>query len=152
MFSYHVKPKLAHSFTNLENKRILLSMLEHDYLETLKARGKTSRIYRKFQDIGLQLADILRDAKHKALYIKLAQQYDESILLSIAKDVAERKNVTNRGAYFMKVLHERYPLPPAPTKKQRKTTQPHDSNAQRNKKNSHHPKQGGRGVSTKTTS
>lgn len=91
-------------------------MFDKDYLETLKARGKKSHVYRQFQDIGLQLADILGDAKHKALYIKLAQQHDESILMSIAKDVADRKNIANRGAYFMKVLHERYPLPKQPKK------------------------------------
>lgn len=86
-------------------------MFDNDYLETLKARGKQSHVYRQFQDIGLQLADILGDKKHKALYIKLAQQHDASILLAIAKDTADRKNIANRGAYFMKVLHERYPLP-----------------------------------------
>lgn len=86
-------------------------MFDNDYMETLKARGKQSHVYRQFQDIGLQLAEILGDAKHKALYIKLAQQHDESILMSIAKDVADRKHIANRGAYFMKVLHERYPLP-----------------------------------------
>lgn len=86
-------------------------MFDADYLNKLKERGKTSHVYKKFQDIGLQLAEILHDAAHKALYIKLAKQHDESILLSIAKDVAERKGVANKGAYFMKVLHERYPLP-----------------------------------------
>ncbi|OGM94230.1 hypothetical protein A2524_00985 [Candidatus Wolfebacteria bacterium RIFOXYD12_FULL_48_21] len=95
-------------------------MFDKDYLETLKARGKQSHVYRQFQDIGLQLADILGDRPHKALYIKLAQQHDASILMSIARDVADRKNIANRGAYFMKVLHERYPLPKkekAPAKK-----------------------------------
>ncbi|EKD24045.1 MAG: hypothetical protein ACD_81C00123G0002 [uncultured bacterium] len=89
-------------------------MFAKDYLETLKARGKKSHVYKQFQDIGLQLAQILGDAKHKALYIKLAKQHDESILMSIAKDTADRKGIANKGAYFMKVLHERYPLPKAP--------------------------------------
>lgn len=86
-------------------------MFDADYLDKLKERGKTSHVYKKFQDIGLQLAEILHDTKHKALYIKLAKHYDESLLLSLAKDTAERGNVANKGAYFMKVLHERYPLP-----------------------------------------
>lgn len=86
-------------------------MFDADYINKLKERGKTSHVYKQFQDIGLQLAEILGDAKHKALYIKLAKQHDESILLSIAKDVADRKGIANKGAYFMKVLHERYPLP-----------------------------------------
>lgn len=89
-------------------------MFDADYLNTLKERGKTSHVYKKFQDIGLQLAEILHDNNHKALYIKLAKQHDESILLSLAKDTAERKNVSNKGAYFMKVLHERHPLPKKP--------------------------------------
>lgn len=97
-------------------------MFDAGYLNTLRERGKTSHVYKKFQDIGLQLAEILRDTKHKALYIKLAKQYDESLLLSLAKDTAERPSVANKGAYFMKVLHERHPLPkqpkkPAPAKK-----------------------------------
>lgn len=92
-------------------------MFNADYLNTIKERGKTSHVYKKFQDIGLQLAEILHDTKHKALYIKLAKQHDESILLSLAKDTAERSNVTNKGAYFMKVLHERYPLPKQEKKK-----------------------------------
>lgn len=93
-------------------------MFDADYLNTLKERGKTSHVYQKFQDIGLQLAEILRDTKHKALYIKLAKQYDESLLLSLAKDTAERQGVANKGAYFMKVLHERHPLPKRPKKKE----------------------------------
>ncbi|HBI25633.1 MAG: hypothetical protein UT41_C0001G0249 [Candidatus Wolfebacteria bacterium GW2011_GWC2_39_22] len=96
-------------------------MFAKDYLETLKARGKKSHVYKQFQDIGLQLAQILGDAKHKALYIKLAKQHDESILMSIAKDTADRKGITNKGAYFMKVLHERYPLPKAPKEMKART-------------------------------
>lgn len=92
-------------------------MFDADYLNTIRERGKTSHVYKKFQDIGLQLAEILRDTKHKALYIKLAKQYDESLLLSLAKDTAERQGVANKGAYFMKVLHERHPLPKQPKKK-----------------------------------
>ncbi|AKM78181.1 MAG: hypothetical protein UY31_C0009G0015 [Candidatus Wolfebacteria bacterium GW2011_GWE1_48_7] len=89
-------------------------MFDADYINKLKERGKVSHVYKKFQDIGLQLAEILCDSKHKALYIKLAKQYDESLLLSLAKDTAERSNVANKGAYFMKVLHERFPLPKQP--------------------------------------
>ena len=102
-------------------------MFDKDYLETLRARGKKSHVYRQFQDIGLQLADMLGDRAHKALYIKLAQQHDASILMSIARDVTDRKNIANRGAYFMKVLHERYPLPKkakAPAKKKASKTTP----------------------------
>ena len=130
-------------------------MFDADYLNTLKERKKTSRVYQKFQDIGLQLAEILYDTKHKALYIKLAKQYDESLLLSLAKDTAERANVTNKGAYFMKVLHERYPLPkqpkgekkPAATKKKSTTTKEHVG---KRSKNPNGDKQGRREVPAQT--
>lgn len=134
-------------------------MFDADYLDKLKERGKTSHVYQKFQDIGLQLAEILSDTKHKALYIKLAKQYDDSLLLSLAKDTAERGNVANKGAYFMKVLHERYPLPkqekkaPAPkkkkvaTKKDPKTTKEHVG---KRSKNTDGSKQGGGKIPAKT--
>jgi hypothetical protein len=74
------------------------------YIAELKRRGKESRVYRDYQLVGLEIADILRDRSHKALYIKLAKEGNVRQLLGIAKDVAERKDVKNRGAYFMKVI------------------------------------------------
>jgi len=88
--------------------------IDKDYLKTIKERTKKSHVYKKYQFTGLLIAELLNDEKHKALYIKLAKQYDESLLLSLAKDTAERSNVANKGAYFMKVLHERFPLPKQP--------------------------------------
>jgi hypothetical protein len=76
------------------------------YVEKLKQRAKDSHVYRKFQLMGLEISQILGDEKHKALYIKLAQQGDGDDLMKIAKDVAERKNIQNKGAYFMKILSE----------------------------------------------
>lgn len=73
------------------------------YLAELSRRSAESRVYRKFQLIGLEIADILDDRKHKALYIKLAKEGNIDRLLSIAKDVADRKNIKNKGAYFMRV-------------------------------------------------
>jgi hypothetical protein len=65
-------------------------MLKSDnYLKKLRQRGKDSHVYRKYQLLGLEIAQILGDEKHKALYIKLAK---------------ERKNVKNKGAYFMRVI------------------------------------------------
>lgn len=78
--------------------------IKERYLAELKRRSKESRIYRKYQLTGLLLAEILEDEKHKTLYIKLAKDGDGDRLLAIAKDVAERKNVKNKGAYFMKML------------------------------------------------
>jgi hypothetical protein len=76
------------------------------YLKKLAGRAKESHIYRKYQLTGLEIAGILQDEKHKALYIKLAKELDGHRLVQIAKDIAERKNVKNKGAYFMKVITE----------------------------------------------
>ncbi len=74
------------------------------YLAELKRRAKESHIYRKYQLTGLEIADILNDRSHKSLYIKLAKEKNARRLLEIAKDIAERKGVKNRGAYFMRVV------------------------------------------------
>lgn len=74
------------------------------YLEELARRSKESRVYRKYQLTGLSIAAILHDEKHKALYMKLAKAGNGERLLALAKDVAERKNVKNRGAYFMRLV------------------------------------------------
>lgn len=75
-----------------------------DYLEELKERGKTSRIHREYQLIGLLVSQILEDESHKSLYIKLVREYGSEKILQLAKSVAERKRVKNKGAYFMKML------------------------------------------------
>ena len=78
--------------------------LTADYLDKLKQRGKDSHVYRKYQLLGLEIAHILEDEKHKALYIKLAKVHGGDKLMQLAKEVADRKNVRNKGAYFMKLL------------------------------------------------
>jgi len=75
-----------------------------DYLKTLRQRAKDSHVYKKYQLTGLQIAEILGDQKHKALYIKLAKEGMGDRLIGIAKDVAERKEVKNKGAYFMRIV------------------------------------------------
>lgn len=80
--------------------------IDKDYLNILKERIKKNRVHKKFQFTGLTLAQLLNDEKHKSLYIKLAKKYDEQKLISLAKNISERKNVKNRGAYFMKVLQK----------------------------------------------
>ncbi|MEK7548906.1 MAG: hypothetical protein AAB496_00210 [Patescibacteria group bacterium] len=84
-------------------------MEDGDYLKTLRERAKTSHVYKKYQFTGLLIAQLLNDEKHKSLYIKLAKEHDQNHLLSIAKDVAERKNIENKGGYFMKVLMKTHP-------------------------------------------
>jgi hypothetical protein len=85
---------------------MIMMALDDNYLEKLRERGKKGHIYREFQDTGLMLADILGDRKHKALYIKLAKERDKQELLTLAKRVAENKNVKNKGAYFMRILFD----------------------------------------------
>ncbi len=76
-----------------------------NYLEKLRDRAKQSKVYRKFQLEGLEIAKILGDEKHKALYIKLAKEHDTHFLRRLAEDVAERgETVRNKGAYFMSRL------------------------------------------------
>lgn len=75
-----------------------------DYLGVLKERKKTSKIYKEYQMAGLALAEILEDKSHKALYIKLAKEHDSQKLIALAKDIATRKQVKNKGAYFMSLI------------------------------------------------
>jgi len=79
---------------------------KNDYIKKLKEKAKTSKIYKTYQMTGLELAEILDDAEHKSLYIKLAKENDERKLLEIAKDIASKKNVRNKGAYFMKMIQK----------------------------------------------
>ncbi|MCL4437627.1 hypothetical protein M1513_01125 [Patescibacteria group bacterium] len=79
--------------------------LTSDYLETLKERQKKSRIYKDYQLIGLEIAQILEDQKHKALYIKLAKENNKSKIFDLAKEIAQKKGIKNKGAYFMKIIY-----------------------------------------------
>ena len=74
------------------------------YLKELSRRAKESHVYRKYQLLGLEISQILGDEKHKSLYIKLAKEKNGDRLIRLAKDVADRKNIRNRGAYFMTLL------------------------------------------------
>jgi len=73
-------------------------------MNELRRRGKESHVYRKYQLFGLEISQVLHDEKHKSLYIKLAKEKDGERLLRLAKDVADRKNIKNPGAYFMTLL------------------------------------------------
>jgi hypothetical protein len=84
-----------------------MARMREKYLAELKRRGKESHVYKKYQLLGLEISQILADEKHKALYIKLAKEQDAETLRRLAKDVAERANVKNKGAYFMTMLKER---------------------------------------------
>lgn len=77
-----------------------------DYLKLLKERAKKSRVYSLHQLTGLTVAEILGDREHKSLYIKLAKNRKGTDLIELARSVAERKNVNNKGAYFMRLLQK----------------------------------------------
>ena len=81
-----------------------LKRVKEEYFQKLKDRSKKSRVYNPHQLTGLELAAILEDPEHKSLYMKLSKVYDPSDLLRLAKNLAERKNIENKGAYFMKLL------------------------------------------------
>jgi len=83
-----------------------LMPFSEDYLKTLKERAEKSKVYKRYQMTGLALAELLEDEAHKALYIRLSKQFEESRLLSLAKRVAGLKNVKNKGAYFMSMLYK----------------------------------------------
>ncbi len=80
--------------------------MDQDYFEELRRRSKESRVYSRHQLLGLEIAKILGDEKHKALYIKLAKENNPEILLTLAKRISENVKVKNKGAYFMKILSE----------------------------------------------
>ena len=82
------------------------------YIKRLKERGTESHVYTKYQLLGLEISQILKDEKHKALYIKLAKERGGERMLRIAKEVMERKGIKNRGAYFMAVLKSSSPAAP----------------------------------------
>ena len=77
------------------------------YLETLRARQDNKRISQEFQQAGLDIAEVLQDTRHKELSIKFAKEYDFRALFRLAKDVAERPGVRNKGAYFTKLFHQK---------------------------------------------
>lgn len=91
---------------NLGSKRYALGMKNDSYIKELKRRSGESRIYSEHQLMGLLIAEALGDEAHKSLYMKLAKSHNADRLLKIAKDVSERENVENKGAYFMKIIGE----------------------------------------------
>ncbi len=89
------------------NSRIKRESFPGDYLKIITERAKKSKVYTKYQLIGLLLAQLLDDEEHKSLYIKMAKKSDEAKLLELAKSISEMKRVKNKGAYFMRIWHQR---------------------------------------------
>ncbi len=71
------------------------------YLEELSKRAKKSHVYTPHQLVGLELANILNDMKHKSLYMKLAKEHGGPALFQIAKSAVENHAIKNPAAYFM---------------------------------------------------
>lgn len=96
-------------FTEL---RIIGIMQLVGYMELLKKRSADKRVTRAHQLAGLEIADILADRAHKSLYIKLAKMHGVSRVMAIAKDVADRRSVRHRAAYFMRVVQSELGMGP----------------------------------------
>ncbi len=80
-----------------------------DYLRNLKERAQNTRVTTSHQLIGLSIATTLRDMEHRALYIKLAKEGNPDYLLSLAKSIAEKPDIKNHGAYFMRLVKRSAP-------------------------------------------
>lgn len=97
-----------------------------EYLNKLTERRGTSRVYTKHQAMGVRIAELLEDTEHTGLYIKLVRDLPRVPLLGYATDIASRRAVKNKGAYFMRVLAAegllKAPLPRSPRKRSRTTT------------------------------
>jgi hypothetical protein len=76
------------------------------YTQALKDRGAKKNITQEFQLVGLEIATILHDIKSKSLYIKYAKELGSDRMISLAKDVAERRGINNPAAYFMTLVKE----------------------------------------------
>lgn len=83
-----------------------LGDLNASYLKILAGRAKKSKVHTSYQFLGLTLAELLNDDRHKALYMRLAKKYGGDHLLQLAKKISEKKNVKNKGAYFMRMLFD----------------------------------------------
>ena len=79
---------------------------KNGYLDEIKRRSEKKNVTQNFQFIGLEVATILRDLKHKSLYIKLAKEMGAERILRLAKDVADRRNVKNPAGYFMTLVKD----------------------------------------------
>ncbi|MCL5004727.1 MAG: hypothetical protein M1170_02160 [Patescibacteria group bacterium] len=78
--------------------------MDKNYLNKIKERAQKARVYKKFQATGLEIAELLSDLPHKALYIKLAKENNEQQLRTLAKTISQNKKIAKKGAYFMSML------------------------------------------------
>jgi len=78
--------------------------MDKNYLGKIKERVQKARVYKKFQATGLLIAELLGDPGHKSLYIKLAKEYKEQELLTLATTISQNKKIAKKGAYFMSMI------------------------------------------------
>lgn len=88
-----------------------MKKLEQGYLDVIADRAKRSRAHTPHQLAGLEAAVLLRDLAHRSLYIKLAKEHGGDRVLELAKRVVEKRGVSNRGAYFMRIASEELARP-----------------------------------------
>lgn len=63
---------------------------------------RRNRVRYQFQEIALMLAEKLKDPKHKSLYMKLAKNEEQELLMDAMNHVLASQNVSgNLGALFM---------------------------------------------------
>lgn len=84
----------------------MLTLNKKEYLQLLAKRSAKNRVTQEFQLIGLEIATILHDLAHKALYIKYAKEYGSDRMLALAKDISSRRGIENPAGYFMTVVEE----------------------------------------------
>ncbi|MDO8537189.1 MAG: hypothetical protein Q7R94_03005, partial [bacterium] len=98
------QPDIFGRIFSADDVKLSYMAIANDYLKKLRKRAEKSHVYKKYQLIGLEIAQILGDKNHKSLYIKLAKERGSERLLRLAKEVAERPGVKNKGAYFMSMI------------------------------------------------
>jgi hypothetical protein len=98
--------------------------LGNDYLATLRLRKTKTKAFYRHQAFGAELAGMLHDTKRTGLYIRLAKEFNEGVLRTLAKGVLSRETVRSPGAYFMRLIQTlrkdappKAPAPKAPKKK-----------------------------------
>ena len=100
-------------------------MRPNEYLATLRDRAKRSRIYAQHQLVGLEIAKMLGDERHKTLYMKLAKERNAEMLRRLAASIADQPNAKNKGALFMYLLTKAKKTEATTRSRKTKTNDPH---------------------------
>jgi hypothetical protein len=71
-----------------------------------KFKDRPKNLSQEFQVYGVYLAETLNDTKHYSLYIKLAKQYERSLLEQALNFVKDATKARSKGRLFMWRLHQ----------------------------------------------